>query len=162
MCHRHTERNVADTGLNLLHEMLVSFQNSPYVTQFYATYYTQIMQEVFAVMTGALINVHCVAPQAFLIHASSCLHTVCADTFHKPGFKTHCKILHLLCDVVQGPVLQGPLWDVAAKGPTAYPNNLAYVTEYVTNLLSTSFPNLRPQQVQVGISTVYGLVAHQS
>lgn len=44
---------MAETGLNLLHEMLVSFQNSQYVTQFYATYYTQIMQEVFAVMTGA-------------------------------------------------------------------------------------------------------------
>lgn len=72
------------------------------------------------------------------------------DTFHKPGFKTHCKILHLLCDVVQGPVLQGPLWDVAAKGPAAYPNNLAYVSEFVTTLLATSFPNLRPQQVQVG------------
>lgn len=47
---------MAETGLNLLHEMLVSFQNSPYVTQFYATYYTQIMQEVFAVMTGTCLT----------------------------------------------------------------------------------------------------------
>lgn len=46
-------------------------------------------------------------------------------------------------------MLQGPIWDVAAKGPTAYPNNLAYVSEFVTTLLATSFPNLRPQQVQV-------------
>ena len=44
---------------------------------------------------------------------------------------------------------QAPLWDVAARGPTAYPNNTAFVHEFTTNLLTTSFPNMRPQQVQV-------------
>jgi hypothetical protein len=33
------------------------------------------------------------------------------------------------------------------QGPTAYPNNSAFVREHVTNLLATSFPNLTPQQV---------------
>ena len=45
--------------------------------------------------------------------------------------------------------LQGPLWDAAARGPTAYPNNAAFVHEFVTELLTRSFPNMRPQQVQV-------------
>ena len=48
----------------------------------------------------------------------------------------------------QGDALKAPLWDVAALGAAAYPSNAAYVQQYVTNLLTTSFPNLRPQQVQ--------------
>jgi hypothetical protein len=49
---------------------------------------------------------------------------------------------------LQGDALKAPLWDVAALGAAAYPSNAAYVQQYVTNLLTTSFPNLRPQQVQ--------------
>ena len=37
-----------------------------------------------------------------------------------------------------------------AGGAAAYPSNAAFVQQYVTTLLATSFPNLRPQQVQVG------------
>lgn len=50
---RHTERNVADTGLNLLLELLLMFSRSDYATQFHQTYYLQLVQEIFAVMTGA-------------------------------------------------------------------------------------------------------------
>lgn len=49
----------------------------------------------------------------------------------------------------QGDAIKAPLWDVAAQGPAAFPSNAAYVQQYVTQLLTTSFPNLRPQQVQV-------------
>lgn len=50
---RHTERNVADTGLNLLLEMLSMFDSSNMATQFYPTYYMSLTRELFAVMTGA-------------------------------------------------------------------------------------------------------------
>lgn len=40
----------------------------------------------------------------------------CADTFHKPGFKMHARILHHLFSVASGDVVKAPLWDVAAKG----------------------------------------------
>ncbi|KAI7743245.1 hypothetical protein M8C21_003593, partial [Ambrosia artemisiifolia] len=59
---RHTERNIAETGLNLLLEMLKNFQNSEFCNQFYRSYFVLIVQEIFAVLT---------------------------DTFHKPGFKLH-------------------------------------------------------------------------
>nr|GLL19917.1 protein EXPORTIN 1A isoform X1 [Ipomoea trifida] len=59
---RHTERNIAETGLNLLLEMLKNFQASEFCNQFYRTYFLTIEQEIFAVLT---------------------------DTFHKPGFKLH-------------------------------------------------------------------------
>lgn len=44
-------------------------------------------------------------------------HAPHADTFHKPGFKLHAAILHLLFQILDMPNIQGPLWDVAAKGP---------------------------------------------
>ncbi|KAK4789346.1 hypothetical protein SAY86_020665 [Trapa natans] len=59
---RHTERNIAETGLILLLEMLKNFQVSEFCNQFFRTYYLMIEQETFAVLT---------------------------DTFHKPGFKLH-------------------------------------------------------------------------
>lgn len=72
-----------------------------------------------------------------------------ADTFHKPGFKMHAKILHHLFTNVNTDVIKAPLWDTAALGPAAFPNNAAFVHQHVSQLLATSFPNLRPQQVEV-------------
>ncbi len=59
---RHTERNVADTGLNLLLELLLMFSRSEYATQFHQTYYLQLVQEIFAVMTGARSALYFSAP----------------------------------------------------------------------------------------------------
>ena len=38
-----------------------------------------------------------------------------------------------------------------ATTPGAYPNNAAYVKEYASNLLITSFPNMVPEQVQAAV-----------
>jgi hypothetical protein len=54
---RHTERNVAETGLALLHDLLVQFAGSEYATQFHQTYYLHLLNEILAVMTGAWILV---------------------------------------------------------------------------------------------------------
>ncbi|XP_021846301.1 protein EXPORTIN 1A isoform X2 [Spinacia oleracea] len=116
---RHTERNIAETGLNLLLEMLKNFQVSEFCNQFYRTYFLTIEQEIFAVLT---------------------------DTFHKPGFKLHVLVLqHLFCLVQSGAVTE-PLWD-AATVPYPYPNNEMFVREYTIKLLSTSFPNMTPAEV---------------
>jgi exportin-1 len=57
---RHTERNVAETGLNLLSDMLQRFvQERDLMGPFFRAYYGRLLQEIFAVMT---------------------------DTMHKPGF----------------------------------------------------------------------------
>ncbi|KAL6772266.1 XPO1 [Auxenochlorella protothecoides x Auxenochlorella symbiontica] len=123
---RHTERNIADTGLNLLQEMLAMFAQSDFATQFYQSYYLQLLREIFAVMT---------------------------DTFHKPGFKLQARILHHLFCIVGTEVIKGPLWD--ASQPGNFSSNPEFVQHYVTNLLSTSFPNLRATQVQ---ATVLGMM----
>nr|CAB3497398.1 unnamed protein product [Digitaria exilis] len=114
---RHTERNIAETGLSLLLEILKNFQASGFHNQFYKTYFLTIEQEIFAVLT---------------------------DTFHKPGFKLHVLVLqHLFC-VVDG--LTEPLWD-ATSVPYQYTDNAMFVRDYTIKLLGTSFPNMTSTEV---------------
>ncbi|XP_057463130.1 protein EXPORTIN 1A-like [Actinidia eriantha] len=116
---RHTERNIAETGLNLLLEMLKNFQASEFCNQFYQTYFVTIEQEIFAVLT---------------------------DSFHKPGFKLHVLVLqHLFCLAESG-LLTEPLWDVTTV-TYPYPNNAMFVREYTIKLLGTSFPNMTATEV---------------
>ncbi|KAI4324875.1 hypothetical protein MLD38_030321 [Melastoma candidum] len=116
---RHTERNIAETGLDLLLEMLKNFQASDFCNQFYRTYYLTIEQEIFAVLT---------------------------DTFHKPGFKLHVLVLqHLFC-LVQSGALTEPLWD-ASSVTYPYPSNAVFVHDYTIKLLGSSFPNMTVAEV---------------
>ncbi|KAJ9546187.1 hypothetical protein OSB04_025894 [Centaurea solstitialis] len=106
---RHTERNIAETGLNLLLEMLKNFQNSEFCNQYFRSYFVLIVQEIFAVLT---------------------------DTFHKPGFKLHVLVLqHLFCLVESGSLTE-PLWDVSTV-PYQYPNNGMFVTKFVNGLFES-------------------------
>jgi exportin-1 len=41
---------------------------------------------------------------------------------------------------------------VQAKGPSAYASNAAFVQEYVCGLLSSSFPNMTPVQIQAAVA----------
>ncbi|KAI0497879.1 hypothetical protein KFK09_021117 [Dendrobium nobile] len=116
---RHTERNIAETGLNLLIELLKNYQVSEFRNQFYRTYFLIIEQEIFAVLT---------------------------DTFHKPGFKLHVVVLQLLFGLVDSGSLTEPLWD-ASSVPYPFPNNTAFVRDYTIKLLGTSFPNMTPAEV---------------
>ncbi|CAE5965940.1 unnamed protein product [Arabidopsis arenosa] len=124
---RHTERNIAETGLNLLLEMLKNFQKSDFCNKFYQTYFLQIEQEVFAVLT---------------------------DTFHKPGFKLHVLVLQHLFSLVESGSLTEPLWD-AATVTHPYPNNVAFVLGYTTKLLSSSFPNMTTTEVTKFVNGLY-------
>ncbi|CAN8269826.1 unnamed protein product [Cochlearia groenlandica] len=125
---RHTERNIAETGLILLLEMLKKFQKSDLCNQFYQTYFMQIEQEIFAVLT---------------------------DTFHKPGFKFHVLVLQHLFSMVESGSLSEPLWDAATVPSHPYPDNAAYVCEYTIKLLSSSFPNMTSSEVEQFVSGLY-------
>ncbi|XP_023337430.1 exportin-1 [Eurytemora carolleeae] len=49
---KHTMRNVADTGLSILYQLLQNVSNHPDAAQsFYQTYYTDILQHMFSVVT---------------------------------------------------------------------------------------------------------------
>lgn len=43
---------MAETGLSLLLDLLQQFARSDFATPFYTSYYLQLLQEIFAVMTG--------------------------------------------------------------------------------------------------------------
>jgi len=130
---RHTERNVAETGLALLMDLLTSFSQSEHCNAFFKSYYMSLTQEVFAVMT---------------------------DTFHKPGFKMHVLILQHLFNVVEAEggapnAVTAPLWDVAALGPAAFPSNGAYVRQQVSQLLAASFPNMSAADVSGAVAGMF-------
>ena len=50
--------------------------------------------------------------------------------------------------VAESDTLSVPLWDVAALGPTAFPDNAAFVKDHVSKLLTQSFPNMQPVEVR--------------
>ncbi|KAL6581633.1 Exportin-1 [Orobanche minor] len=127
---RHTERNIAETGLNLLLEMLKNFQASEFCNQFYKTYFLTIEQEIFAVLT---------------------------DTFHKPGFKLHVLVLQCLFALVESGMLTEPLWDVA-KVP--YPNNGVFICDYTIKLLSSSFPNMTRIEVTQFVNGLFKSISY--
>ncbi|GAB2293891.1 Exportin-1 [Dionaea muscipula] len=124
---RHTERNIAETGLNLLLEMLKNFQVSEFRNQFYRSYFLTIEQEIFAVLT---------------------------DTFHKPGFKLHVLVLQNLFALVKSGGLTEPLWDPATV-PYPYPNNEIFVREYTIKLLSSSFRNMTTNEVTLFVNGLF-------
>ena len=51
---KHTMRNVADTGLSILYTMLQNIAEEEAAAQsFYQTYYTDILQHIFSVVTDS-------------------------------------------------------------------------------------------------------------
>lgn len=127
---RHTERNVADTGLCLLLELLNAFKASEFANQFYQTYCLNLMREIF---------------------------TVLSDTLHKANFKMHATILQHFFTVVEDDTLTAPLWDVAELGPSAAPNNAVFVRDSTVTMLSTSFPNIPYPEVQQLVQGMFEL-----
>ncbi|XP_076658878.1 exportin-1 emb [Halictus rubicundus] len=50
---KHTMRNVADTGLQILHQLLQNVESEPAAQNFYRTYFTDILQHIFSVVTDS-------------------------------------------------------------------------------------------------------------
>ncbi|XP_003705025.1 exportin-1 emb [Megachile rotundata] len=59
---KHTMRNVADTGLLILYQLLQNIENEEAAQSFYQTYFTDILQHIFSVVTDsshiAGLNMH--------------------------------------------------------------------------------------------------------
>jgi len=51
---KHTMRNVSDTGLSILYQMLQNIATNDAAAQsFYQTYYTDVLQHIFSVVTDS-------------------------------------------------------------------------------------------------------------
>ena len=124
---KHTERNVAETGLNTLLELLNNVQASQVSNDFYVAYYLGLLQDVFSVLT---------------------------DTLHKPGFKLHSQILATLFVAVETETITAPLWPQdgsVAAGMT----NRQYLRELLLSMFGSSFPNLTQPQLTSLITSMF-------
>jgi exportin-1 len=116
---KHTERNISDTGLDILHDLLLNVGKTPNVAQgFYQQFLLPLIQDVFAVMT---------------------------DRLHKSGFRMHATLLRMMFHLVQTNQVTAPLFDPATQPPGQ--TNPAFLRDHISNLLLTSFPNLTRSQV---------------
>jgi len=116
---KHTERNIAETGLEILHELLLNVGRTPNVAQaFYQQYLMSLIQDVFAVLT---------------------------DRLHKSGFKMHATLLRQMFHLVQMNQVTVPLFDPSTQPPGM--TNPSFLRDHISNLLISSFPNLTRTQV---------------
>ena len=122
---KHTMRNVADTGLNILYQMLQNVaQHDSAAQSFYQTYYTVILQHIFSVVT---------------------------DSSHTAGLTMHATILAYMFSLVEMNKITVPL----APSVAAAENNMPYVQEFLANLLKTAFPHLNNAQIKIFIEGLF-------
>jgi exportin-1 len=80
---KHTERNISETGLEILMELLQNVSNNPSVAQsFYASFLVSLIQDILGVLT---------------------------DRLHKSGFKLQASVLKHLAQVAQTGQVTAPL-----------------------------------------------------
>jgi len=132
---KHTMRNVADTGLNILFQLLqnVAGQENQASQSFYQTYYTDILQHMFSVVT---------------------------DTSHTAGLTMHATILAYMLTLVETnkvTVSLNPQTPTLAAGATAAQVNITYVQDFVANLLRTAFPHLTDNQIKITVTGLFNL-----
>merc|ERR1712038_1400270 len=126
---KHTMRNVADTGLNILYQLLQNVSNHPEAAQsFYQTYYTDILQHMFSVVT---------------------------DTSHTAGLTMHATILAYMFTLVETEKITAPL--NAAEQAAANMTNMVYIQGFVANLLKTAFPHLTDNQIKITVTGLFNL-----
>jgi len=95
---------------------------------FYQTYYTDILQHMFGVVT---------------------------DTSHTAGLTMHATILAYIFALVESGKVTVSL---SPSTPNAGPaNNVAFVQDFVANLLRTAFPHLSDNQIKITVTGLFNL-----
>jgi len=114
---KHTHRNIYETGMNILKEMLTNIHNTnqQLVNQFYKSFYVHLLNDMLFVLT---------------------------DTLHKSGFKLQCEILMQMFSTVSQNKITEPLYD----GPPG-PSNEDFIKQHICTVLSKAFPNTTKQQI---------------
>ncbi|KAG1667326.1 Exportin-1 [Nymphon striatum] len=131
---KHTMRNVADTGLQILYQLLLNVDSHENAAQdentaqsFYQTYYTLILEHLFSIVT---------------------------DTSHTAGLSTQAMILAYMFSLVEMGKVKFSLNKAA---PNDADNNVVYVQEFVANLLKCAFPHLTDAQLKITVTGMMNL-----
>eukprot|EP00475_Leptophrys_vorax_P011138 TRINITY_DN1767_c0_g1_i4.p1 TRINITY_DN1767_c0_g1~~TRINITY_DN1767_c0_g1_i4.p1 ORF type:complete len:862 (+),score=248.53 TRINITY_DN1767_c0_g1_i4:116-2701(+) len=129
---RHLERNVGETGLNTLAELLVNVEKEGLTSDFYSKYYILVLQEVLSIMT---------------------------DTLHKSGFAKQVEILSRLVGVVDRAEINVPIWK---PEDGTFPTNAHYVHAYITDLLHKAFPHMHRAHVEEIVGGMFALYSDEN
>lgn len=129
---KHTERNISETGLEILLELLQNVTNNGanIAQSFYSSFILMLIQDIFVVLT---------------------------DRLHKSGFKLQASILkHIFLTIQQASSnnQNGPMI-VIYPANSGYHDNLAYLHDYICNLLYTAFPNVTKSQIVQFVSGLF-------
>ena len=113
---KHPSRDIADTGLNLCHELINNFALSEVCVAnvFFSEFYLPILQDVFFVLT---------------------------DTDHKAGFKIQSIVLARMFALVENDDIKVPLY-APSQAPEGTPNAV-FLRQHVINLLRNAFTHLQ-------------------
>ena len=125
---KHRERNIADTGLTIILEMLRNLDGlADIAQQFYTQFLLTLLHEIFSVLT---------------------------DKEHEPGFKLQCEILqHLVLRVEQG-LPAAPLFN-AAEHP-GVTDNRNFIRAHLLKLLSEGFSDrMTNTQLQEFVTSLF-------
>merc|ERR1712146_846980 len=112
---KHTDRNIADTALDILYDLLGNVSRNEEMRQsFYVLYLKDLLENILTVMT---------------------------DRLHKSGFNTHAKLINYMLHAVARGEVTEPLY-TDEEAPLGSLNNVEYLNECMINLLLNGFETL--------------------
>lgn len=125
---KHDNREVEASGLQMCIELMDNMSNTDATTcnTFFQNFYTNILQDVFFVLT---------------------------DSDHKAGFKYQSMLLAKMIWLIDSDKLREPIYNAAEVG--AGTSNKDFLEGYIQNLLKNAFPNLQPAQIQTFIKSMF-------
>ena len=131
---KHTMRNVGDTGLDILYQLLQNVgQQEAAAQSFYQTYYVEILQHVFSVVT---------------------------DTSHTAALTMHATILAYMFTIVEMgkvTVSLNPATPTVPLTDTLANMNVLFVQNFVAEVLHNAFPHLTQLQLKVTVEGLFNL-----
>jgi exportin-1 len=120
---KHTDRNIANLGLEILLDFLKHIETQPAIAQqIYQAFFMSILKDVLYVLT---------------------------DRLHKSQFHLQTTVLKHMCYLIESQAVTSPLWDPSQQSQVQ--NNQQYVRMSIASILSSAFPNLSPQQIQASV-----------
>lgn len=125
---KHDNREVEASGLQMCIELMDNMSNTEPSTcsTFFENFYTNILQDVFFVLT---------------------------DSDHKAGFKYQSMLLAKMIYLIDSGKLQAPIYNTS-ETPAGTPNR-GFLEGYIQNLLTTAFPNLQVSQIQSFVQSMF-------
>ncbi|CAG0882753.1 unnamed protein product [Darwinula stevensoni] len=124
---KHTMRNVAETGLQILLTLLQNISAHDTAQSFYQTYFTEILQHLFSVVT---------------------------DTSHTANLTMHASILAYMFSLIESGKI---IVSLNPDSPNNPGGNVAFIQNHVASLLKVAFPHLTDNQIKITVAGLFNL-----